>query len=508
MSEGQVLPGDSVFDRGMESAGLSDTSADDGDGQQALASPHRSRVLFVTSEMADYVKTGGLGEVSSSLPRAMARFCDVRVLIPGYPEVVDRARNLELVRMMPGTAGLPPWTLGRISTSDRMTVYVVLCDELYRRDGTPYGDRQGRDFIDNHLRFGRLSLAAAEIASGLADESWRPDVIHANDWPTALTLGYLRWTGVQAKSIFTIHNLAYQGLFDPSRLGELGIPESAFSVEGPEFHGQLSFLKTGIYYASHVTTVSETYAQEITRAEHGLGLDGLLASRMAEGRLSGILNGIDESWLAAADAVMASGDPSQWKRERAAELRRIFALSASEGPLFSIVSRLVHQKGVDLSIAAADRIVRNGGQIVAIGKGDPQLEEEMSALSRRYPGQVSARIGFDDEEARSIFAGSDFLLMPSRFEPCGLSQMYAQSMASLPIACRTGGLADTIDDGKSGFLFNPPNTSAFTRAVGRAFRAHGSKGMLCRMRRHALAKRFDWERSARRYLGLYATANA
>ncbi len=216
-------------------------------------------------------------------------------------------------------------------------------------------------------------------------------------------------------------------------MAALGIPDLAFHVNGAEFHGKISFLKSGIYYGSHVTTVSETYAHEITSPEHGCGLDGLLKTRMEEGRLTGIVNGIDDSW----NALIEGGKTSeqivrQWKRRNAAEIRRTFELPESRGPLFSIVSRLVHQKGIDLSLEAAETIVASGGQLVVTGRGEPRLEDAVEKLARQYPHAVAARIGFDDAEARRLFAASDFLLMPSRFEPCGLSQMYAQRSARSP----------------------------------------------------------------------------
>ena len=275
-------------------------------------------------------------------------------------------------------------------------------------------------------------------------------------------------------------------------------------MDGVEFHGRLSFLKAGIFYASQVTTVSETYAREITSHEHGCGLGGLLRGRSERGELTGILNGIDSSWETFAREAETPEFVRDWKTRKARELRRMFQLDDAEGPLFSIVSRLVHQKGVDLSIQAAQMIVANGGQLAVIGQGEPALERAVEALADEHPGAVAARIGFDDAEARAIYEGGDFLLMPSRFEPCGLAQMYAQSQASLPIACRTGGLVDTIDDDGTGFLFGAANEFALKRAVGRAFRAYWAGERFDAMRRNALAKRFDWEGPAKRYRTLYA----
>lgn len=469
--------------------------------------PDGTKLLFVTSEMSDFVKAGGLGEVSAALPRQLRGSCDVRVLIPGFRQVRAAKPAMDVVCRMPGSAELPPWSLGRCATADGLTIYAVLCDELYDRPGSPYGPSGGSDFADNDIRFARLSLAAAEIAAGEADPNWKPDVVHVNDWPSALTAGYLRWKDVPTPTILTIHNLAYQGLFEPRRMAALGVPDQAFDVNGAEFHGMLSFLKTGIFYGSHVTTVSETYAREITTPEHGCGLDGLLRSRMEAGHLTGIVNGIDASW----DRLIEGGATTeqvvrQWKRRHAAAIRKAFALPVSRGPLFSIISRLVHQKGIDLSIEVAETIVAAGGQLVVEGQGESRLEEAVADLAKRHPHAVAARIGFDDAEARRLFAASDFLLMPSRFEPCGLSQMYAQRAGALPIAYRTGGLVDTIEDGVSGFLFSSLTGAGLSAAIRRAFAAYRSKQAFMLMRGQAMSRRFDWRRPSLRYASVYARA--
>ena len=483
------------------------TSGDvvDGHGTQSAPASSSVKVLFVTSELCGYLKAGGLGEVSAALPRALSGLCDVRVLMPAYPAVRRKHSDIKVIREMPAVAGLPAWSLGLAKSSDGLKIYFVICDALYDREGTPYGE-SGVDFDDNDVRFARLSLAAAEIAEGIADPDWKPHLVHANDWPTALTPAYIKWKGLDVASIFTIHNLAYQGLFNPERMGALAIPDQAMNIEGLEFHGRVSFLKAGISYASQITTVSETYAREITTDQFGCGLHGLLRTRSERGELKGILNGIDPAWEDFARAADGPEFVRDWKSKKAEELRRLFQLDQSDGPLFSIVSRLVHQKGVDLSILASDLIVANGGQLVVIGQGEPELERAVEKLTEKHPRAVAARIGFDDDEARAIYEGSDFLLMPSRFEPCGLGQMYAQSQASLPIASRTGGLADTIDDGDTGFLFRTPSEFALKRAVGRALRTYHTTDKFDEMRQNALSKRFDWTGPALRYRNLYSEA--
>lgn len=467
------------------------------------------RILYVTSEMTDFVKSGGLGDVSAALPRSLRQQYDVRVLIPGYRQVTSAEGEIRVVARLAAAHGLPACELGRIDSPDGLTIYVILCPDLYDREGSPYGDANGLDWIDNDLRFARLGLAAAQIAGGLDDLGWQPDLLHLNDWPSSLASAYLAWAGSTVPSVLTIHNLAYQGLFDRTRLPSLGVPDNAFQIEGVEFHGKLSFLKAGIQYASHVTTVSQTYAQEITTPEFGCGLDGLLRRRADEGRLTGILNGIDESWDPRTDGHLDNPfSHLDWKGKRANadDVRRDFGLAVSRGPLFAVVSRLVHQKGVDLAIESTETIVRQGGQVVVTGRGEERLERALELLARRHPGQVGVRIGFEEGQARRMFAGSDFLLMPSRFEPCGLSQMYAQSFGSLPIARETGGLADTIEDGVTGFLFRDPSLAALLGAVYRAVDAFKSRKQMNTMRRAAMTQNFRWTRSASGYAGVYGRA--
>lgn len=466
-----------------------------------------AKILYVTSEMADFVKVGGLGEVSAALPRALRPYHDVRVLIPGYRELLKYSAQIEVIARLPASAGLPACDIGQLRL-EGLCVYVVLCGELYDREGSPYGPAPGQDWPDNDVRFARLCLAAAEFAGGVADARWQPDLLHLNDWPTALAAAFVRWRGLPTPTILTIHNLAYQGLFGAERLAPLGIPADAFQIEGVEFYGKLSFLKAGLFYASHVTTVSATYAQEITRPELGCGLDGLLRMRSSRGQLTGILNGIDDSF------GIESGQPcsrrtgcDHWtdsERALSAEkVRRAFGLAVSRGPLFAVVSRLVHQKGIDLTIEATQAILREGGQLVFTGRGEARFEEALKELADRHRGQVGVRIGFDDTEARQMFAGSDFLLMPSRFEPCGLSQMYAQRFGTLPVATKTGGLADTVEDGRTGFLFEETSLSELLGALYRAVDTFAAPRRLKEMRRAAMQRHFGWDQSAHQYCRVY-----
>ena len=464
------------------------------------------RVLFVTTEMDDFIRVGGLAAVSAALPRALRSLADIRIMLPGYRDVVEQFTHIHILGHLPPLAEMPACTIGVGATKDELPVYILLCPELYDRPGNPYGDESGRDWGDNDLRFGRFASAAAELAAGSLDKNWAADLVHVNDWQAALTPAYLAWSGRKIPSILTIHNLAYQGLFPKESLRRIGAPDNSFHIDGLEFYDKLSFLKGGIVYASHLTTVSETYAREITTQELGCGLEGLLRIRSDARQLTGILNGIDESWDPQSCAQLAqqfgAGD---WEGKRANSdyVRKQFGLAVSRGPIFALVARLVHQKGIDLVLSAADEIVESGGQIVVTGSGEPEIERALVDAHRRRPEAIGVTIGFNDAQARRIFAGSDFTLMPSRFEPCGLSQMYAQRFGSLPIGHQTGGLAETIKDGETGFLFDRPSMDSFLGGVRRAFSTFMAKDRLDAMRRSAMARSFSWNLSAACYDTLY-----
>jgi len=463
----------------------------------------RLNTLFVTSELSDFVQVGGLGAVSASLPRALGTTCDVRVIIPGFRQVLAKTPSIDIVANLSGAGAIPPCSIAITKLADGLVVYIVLCAELYEREGSPYADGAGAEHQDNDVRFARLGLAAAELAER-GGAGWRPDLLHLNDWPTALAAGYLHWRGVDTPCLLTIHNLAHQGQFDASRASALAIPDTAFNIHGVEFFGRLSFLKAGLNYATHVNTVSNIYAEEITRPEFGCGLDGVLRECAAQGRLTGIVNGIDKSWDPRADKRCPYlFDPQRWKGRYADFIRGAFGLCLARAPLFAFISRLVHQKGVDLVLQACEFIAERRGQIVVIGRGEPDAEDALRALGRRHPDAVGVRIGFDPEEARALFAGGDFLLMPSRFEPCGLSQMYAQRLGAIPIAHRTGGLAETIHHGKTGLLFDGADAGALNGAISKAFDLYQAPKDFQQMRRAAMALNFDWRDSAERYDALY-----
>jgi starch synthase len=465
------------------------------------------KVLFVTSEIAGLAKAGGLGDVSAGLPMALRlRGIDVRIVMPAYSQVIDKLTDIAWIGQLPGRAAIPGAQVGRSCLPDGTMLYLVAAPSLFDRRGTPYCTPEGADWQDNHLRFGRLSLAAADIAAGRAGLDWTPDIVHVNDWPGGLTPAYMQWDGTQIPTVLTIHNIAYQGNFDAGQRHLLGIPDAAFNVNGVEFHGRVSFLKAGGFYASHVTTVSPTYAREITTETQGAGLHGLMQSRASRGQLSGIVNGLDESWDPGSDPHLPhhfDPDDLDGKQANAESIREGLCLRPSEGPLFGVVSRLVHQKGLDLVAEAANEIVDNGGQIAILGLGDPEIEHMLSRTSRRHRDDIGVLIGFNEPMARRIVAASDFTLMPSRFEPCGLTQMQAQRYGALPIAHATGGLADTIDDGTTGFLFSTLSSDGLMSACHRAFDAFEDEAVLDEMRRAAMARCFGWAGAAAEYEALY-----
>ncbi len=459
------------------------------------------RILFVTPECAPLTKTGGLGDVSAALPEALrVAGLDVRQLLPAYREVLDKIPEaIEIARL--DVLGFP----ARVLESGRL--WLLDCPSLYRRDGGPYQDAAGNDWGDNALRFAVLSKAASLLGGGGAPAGWRPDCVHCNDWPTALAAAYLRFDGAATASVFTVHNLAFQGNFDAALLDRLGLPAHSFSLDGLEFHGRLSFLKAGLAYANAITTVSPTYAREVQTPELGCGMDGVLRGRRES--LTGILNGIDTAaWNPATDPLIAerydASSLARKARNKAALQGRLGLDTDPDVPLLGVVSRLTHQKGSDLIAAAVDALSGLPAQLAVLGKGDAAMEAALRAAAARHPGQVAVQVGFDESLAHAIEAGADLFLMPSRYEPCGLNQMYSQRYGTLPVAHAIGGLVDTIEDGSTGFLFAPAESGALVAAVRRALQLRRDPAGWRELQRHAMQRDFSWSAAARQYAGLYA----
>jgi starch synthase len=477
------------------------------------------QVLQVSAELYPLLKTGGLGDVTGALPDALAAGgVDVRVLLPGFRAIRDGLDGLE-----PLADWVTPWGMRarvlRGMWRDR-GVYVIDAPALYDRSGGPYVDEHGKLHADNHRRFALLGQVAAAFGSTGLDPGWRPQVVHAHDWHAALTPAYLhharRMRGaVHARCVYTVHNLAFQGVFPAATFAELGLPKSAFHIDGVEFHGHVSFMKAGLQYADRITTVSPTYAREIQTHEQGCGLDGLL--RKHRHQLSGILNGVDRSvWDPATDRAIEQNYDEERLSLRAANkaaLQRQLGLAAhADALLFGIVSRLTEQKGLHLVLAALPELLENGGQLVVLGSGDAELEAAFRTAAHRHPGSVAVRIGHDEAQSHRVFAGADVTLVPSRFEPCGLTQMYALAYGSLPLVHRVGGLADTVvdvalenlaDGTATGFVFERFDATAYGAALRRAFALHGRRPEWRRVQRTAMSQRFDWSAAAARYVALY-----
>jgi starch synthase len=476
------------------------------------------RVLFVTPEIAPWVKAGGLGDVAQALPAALAGAgVDVRVLVPAY-----RALKAAFPQARPATTFARPGGAlagARVlqATGPHFPLYLLDCDACFDRPGGPYQSAANEDWPDNHLRYGLLSRIAS-LAGTQGLDGWRPDLVHCNDWQAGLAPAYFaREGGAHAASVMTVHNLAYQGLFAADLLDALGLPASLNTADGIALWGRISFLKAGLRYADRLTTVSPTYAREIQEAALGFGLEGLLRER--SDALSGILNGVDvETWNPATDPLLAARyDAGQLERKAAnrTALQRELGLGERPGPLLGMIARLVEQKGADLVIQIAPALLRAGAQLVVLGQGERHLEDAFRALSAENPDAAAARIGFDEALAHRIEAGADLFLMPSRFEPCGLNQLYSMRYGTPPVVRRTGGLADSVRDPDeapageaTGFVFDTPDAAALLAAVQRALATFRDPATWRALQTNGMRGDFSWAASARAYLAVYQTAIA
>lgn len=477
-------------------------------------------VLFLTPEYAPWVKTGGLGDVSGALPPALAALGhDVRVLVPAYRAFAALPADLPRTTVVEIAArdGWPAARIDSVPQPGGVTLLLLDCPELYDHEGGPYLDAQGKDHWNNARRFGFLARVGAWLATESSPwAAWRPDVLHGHDWTCGLAPFYLHLARRQglatAASTITIHNLAFQGLFWMADADMLGIPAEWRQVDGVEFYGLISMLKAGLQFSDAITTVSPTYAREIQTEALGVGLHGLLQSRAD--RLHGILNGIDT------DVWDPEGDPLLPKRYRTgamggkavckAVLQRDCGLTVSpDALLFGLVGRLTEQKGIDLIVGALPWILAQGAQLVVLGQGDAALQEALRAAAAEHPTQVSVQTGFDETCAHRIEAGADVFLMPSRYEPCGLNQMYSQRYGTPPLVHATGGLADSVVDMSAGrqtgtgIVIHEPTVLALTEGLDRVRVAFADKLLWQALRRNGMRQDFGWETSASRYGALY-----
>jgi len=480
------------------------------------------KILFATPECAPYVKTGGLGDVSAALPATLAALGhDVHVLLPAYKGMKVSGEIGDGIELAPWG----PWPAAQlvpVKIGNGVTLLLLACPSLYQRPGGPYVDASGRDYHDNALRFGFLARIAAQIGTVHSPlRGWTADVVHANDWPCGLAPLYLAQSRIiapqepTAASVITIHNLAFQGVFPMDSADLLGVPHHWRGMDGVEFWGQLSMLKASLQFADAITTVSPSYAREIQTPANGIGFDGILRARSS--RLHGILNGIDtQLWNPQTDKLIpypfSAADMKGKARCKAALQARMGLPAESGAMLFAVVSRLTPQKGIDLILGALPRLAASGAQLAVLGNGEPGLQQALKDAAKKYPKQVAVHLGFDEGLAHLVEAGADVFLMPSRFEPCGLNQMYSQAYGTPPIVAPVGGLLDSVTDASAdakhgtGFVMTGVDPAGLDDAIARASRAWREPQRWRRIQANGMARHFGWEDSAMQYLEVYERA--
>jgi starch synthase len=473
------------------------------------------KVLSVSSEVFPLIKTGGLADVAGALPIALKQFgVDMKTLMPGYPAVMRVIRD-PVVRLQFDDL------LGESATvlevqHEGLNILVLDAPAFYDRPGGPYLDPTGKDYPDNWRRFAALSLAGAEIAAGLMP-GWRPDIVHAHDWQAAMTPVYMRYYPTpELPSVLTIHNIAFQGQFGADILPGLRLPPHAFSTESIEYYGHIGFLKGGLKTSHVITTVSPSYAEEILTNEFGMGLEGVIASRLDS--LHGMVNGIDtQIWNPATDPVVHTHYGAATLKSRAenrASIAEFFGLHDDSAPIFCIISRLTWQKGMDVIAATADEIVAMGGKLAILGSGEAALEGALLAAASRHPGRIGISIGYNEPMSHLMQAGCDAIIIPSRFEPCGLTQLYALRYGCVPIVARTGGLNDTVIDANhaalaakvaTGIQFSPVTTDGMLQAIRRALHLYADQKVWTQLQKQGMKSDVSWEKSAERYAALYSS---
>ena len=444
---------------------------------------------------------------------------DVRILIPGFPQVLTGLKNKQKIAEFAAQPSFPAAALlsARLPLGAAVDVplFIVDCPELYWRDGGPYTDAQGRNWPDNAIRFGLFSKIGAILASDASPLDWRPDIVHCNDWQSGLVPAYLHFhQGTKAASLMVIHNLAFQGVFPPETVSQLGLPEASFHVEGVEYYGGMSFLKAGLYYCDHIATVSPTYVREIQVPPLGFGMEGLLSLRHQ--RITGIVNGISDEWDPVNDPNLEqnySMDDLAGKSINKTALQQQLGLAVDPDILlFGAVSRLTYQKGYDLLLRIVTQLIDMPAQLVILGNGEAMLEQELMRTAGDHPGKMIVRVGFDEKLAHLIEAGADSFLMPSRFEPCGLNQMYSQRYGTPPLVHGTGGLLDTVVDctpesltngTATGFVFHELASEAFLSALRRTIAAYRDKPIWRRLMQNGMSRDFSWRASATDYRKIY-----
>lgn len=471
-------------------------------------------VLSIASEAVPLVKTGGLADVAGALPAAVAPHgVAMTTILPGYRPVLAALGKARALHTWDSLLGEPARLLGGRIGDHRLLV--VDAPRLFDREGGPYADAFGRDWSDNWRRFAAFGRAAADVASG-AVKTLAFDGAHAHDWQAGMALAYLRYApaGIAPPSVMTIHNMAFQGYFGADLFPLLGLPVAAWSMHGVEYHGGIGYLKAGLEAASRITTVSPTYAREIATPEFGMGLDGLIRSR--GDRVTGIVNGIDPAdWNPQTDPALPVRYTHRTLDRRAANTRAVaaeFGLDADDSPLFVVVSRLTWQKGMDVLLECIDHLVGLGGRLALLGSGDAALETGFHAAAARHPGRVGVRTGYDEALSHRMQGGGDAILVPSRFEPCGLTQLYGLAYGCVPVVSRTGGLADTVIDANlaairagtaTGVQFNAVSYAALAEAIARTVALFGQRDIWRAIQRAGMKTDNAWGISGKAYADLY-----
>ncbi|RED14075.1 glycogen synthase GlgA [Pontivivens insulae] len=462
------------------------------------------KVLSVASEVYPLIKTGGLADVAGALPSALApQGVEMRTLVPGYPKVMDALDQIGAEVAFEG---------GRILTAKGggLDLFVLDWPSLFKREGGPYSGTDGNDFGDNPARFAALSRAAIAIARGAV--TWQPDLIHAHDWQAALVPVYARYQA-DIPTVLTIHNIAFQGRYSGDIFSDLGLPEAAYGMDGLEYYGDVSFLKGGLATANAITTVSPTYAREILGPAYGMGMEGVIGSRAKD--LHGIVNGIDtDVWDPATDPTLTANYSARGLGRRKANKAAVAARFGLEGdgPIFAVVSRLTAQKGLDILADRVGALVGMGARLAVLGSGDPTLERAFTDAAERHPGKVGTLIGYDEGLSHLMQGGADAFLIPSRFEPCGLTQLYALRYGCIPVVARTGGLADTVIDANmaairagtaTGVIHDVDNGDALEAALRRTVALYEQPKLWGAMQRAGMKTDVGWGRSAGEYAALY-----
>ncbi len=472
----------------------------------------KGRVLSVASECVPFVKTGGLADVVGALPAALAPFgWQMRVLLPGYRALRQRTAKWVEVWHESNLWGGE----GRVvsGTLDGIDLMILDAPHLYDREGGPYGAHSGPggDWWDNPQRFAALSWVAAKIASQGAGDGWKPDVLHGHDWHAGFAPAYLAYGGKGGVgSVMTIHNIAFQGWAAAAQLDDLRLPPEQFYPGALEYYGNLSSLKAGLVTCDRITAVSPTYAADLVRAEAGLGLDGVIRARSSI--VSGILNGVDtDIWSPELEPIAYKSTDLRGKAVNRANLCAEFNLDVP-GPLAIVVSRMTDQKGIDLLPHVIPEFIANGGGVIVLGSGDGALEQQMHDLAWKFPGRVGLRVGYDEAMSHRMFAGGDAVLVPSRFEPCGLTQLYGLRYGTIPVVSAVGGLADTVITANpaalaagvaTGITFHPTDVPAFRIALRHLTDLYWDKPKWAKLQQCAMAQDVSWSASAAKYAALY-----